>query len=95
MNLDHTISDREHRLKTRIHSPSIHERSVPENALEGVEGLFAGNQAPGNLPVVGIEFASGGGARPHDGDETHSQRDGTDSVICKDRNQRLALCVCK
>lgn len=70
-----------------MHLPGIQERSVSEDTLEGVEGLFAGDETCGDLPVVGIKFASRGSAAPHDGDETHGQRDGTDSVIFQHRNQ--------
>ena len=70
-----------------MHLPGIQERSVSEDTLEGVEGLFAGDETCGDLPVVGIKFAGRGSAAPHDGDETHGQRDGTDSVIFQHRNQ--------
>lgn len=94
MNLNHEISNGEQRLRIRIHSPGIHERSVSKNALEGFEGLFAGDQAPRDFPVVGIEFARRGGAGPHDGDKAHGQRDGTNSVICRHRNQGPGFSVC-
>lgn len=70
------------RLKERINLPGIQKGSVSEDTLEGFEGLFARDIACGDLPVIGIKFASGGGAAPHDGNEAHGQRNSTDSVIC-------------
>lgn len=75
---------------TRMGLPSIQEGSVSKDALESLVGLFSRDDACSNLPIVGIKFAGGGGAGPHNGDETHGQRNGTNSVIC-DRGQGLAL----
>jgi hypothetical protein len=78
------------RLELRMYLPGIQERSVSEDTLEGVEGLFASDHTRGDLPVVGIKLASTGSATPHDRDEAQGQRDGTDSVILGDRSQHPA-----
>ena len=54
----------------RMRLPGIHERGIPEDILEGLVGLLASDHTRGDLPVVGIKFASGRGVAPHDGDET-------------------------
>lgn len=60
-----------HDFKWGIWLPCIDGRSVSEDGLEGLVGLGASDYACSDLPVVGIKFASGGSASPHDGNETH------------------------
>lgn len=69
--------------------PCIYKGCISEDGLKGLEGLCASDQARGDLPIVGIKLAGGGGASPHDGNETHCQGDGADSVVCENRDQGL------
>ena len=75
------VTEERRRREVRMYLPSVQERSVSEDTLEGAEGLFASDITCSDLPVVGIKFAGSGSAGPHDRDETQGQRDGTDSVI--------------